>query len=74
MQINAVALYLTGCNSMSCGEFFDLFFGWNVCKRAPIGYNGLDYVEASLREGWQNMDFKCMSPGFKESGAYYMRS
>jgi len=59
---------------MTCGEYFGLFFGWNACNGTPIGYNRLDYVEASLKEGWQSMDFKCMSPGFKESGAYYMRS
>ena len=62
-KLIALSFQLNGCNSMSCGGFSGLFFRWNSCKQPPIGYNGLGFVEAPLREGWQSMNFKCMSFG-----------
>jgi len=47
-KLPAVSFQLNGCNSMGCGEYLGLFFGWNVCNGAGFGYNGLDFVEASL--------------------------
>ncbi len=48
MEIDAVAVDLNGCNAMSCGGFPRLFLGRDACNGAAIGYNGLDFVEASL--------------------------
>ena len=33
---------------MSCREFFGLFFGWNACKRVPIGYNVFSVLSSML--------------------------
>lgn len=44
MQTNAVGFDLNGCNSLSSGEFFGLFFARNSCNGGEIRWMGQDLL------------------------------